>query len=429
MVCRYCHVPILYYIMPIDVCLKAQPIILIPSLQLYQGYNIVEKKNITEPSSEFSARTTIDIADNIGPHFNETANTGTYLQFYGSLIGTGSIANASRHVARYFLQQIPNTQIYDYSQLDKFDPQFHAHRGLNSSAPVGFFCGDPDIVPRLFFKHRHKIGYFSCVASEIPEQWTRLFNQFDHIIVPSQFCQQVFLNSGVETPISIIAYGLDPTFSPSNEAPSKLEEFWFLNIFADDIHYRKSAEELIRAFMRTFKDETNVKLRLHVKEPHNVNKLIAKYSAHDQVKTSEQCDLSAFELAQLYRSVHTCVCPTQAESFGMIPLESIACGTPVIAPFHTGLLDYLSHENAIEVSIACIRPSYKQFGRMTGAGYIVDEEDLRRCLQFSYENWSSEKQRVMKVQPSLYQQYQWPVVLQNLLKLIPNQKEGVPAKH
>jgi len=382
-------------------------------------YPLSDQVSSTKPSLEFSARATLDVPESVGPHFNGVVNSDTYLQFYGPLAETSTTANAARRIAQYLLERIPNTNLWNYFQTHNLDPKLQEYLSLNNKAPVGFFCGSPDLVPNLFFDHDYKIGGFSCVTPEIPERWVNVCNQLDQVVVPSKFCKQAFIDSGVTTSISVIAYGLEPAYRPSDKI---IPDVWFFNVFEDDNYFRKLTKELIRSFMRTFADKPNVKLRLHVKKPAKVKKIIERFNAHDQVFLSQQTDITTRELARLYQSAHACVHTTQGEGFCMVPLESIACGTPVIAPFHTCLVDCLTPDNAIEVSVACIRPSYQRYGHMTEAGYIVDEEDLRRCLRFVYDNWQSEKQRVMKAQETVRQRYQWPTVLDGLMDLIPSEQ-------
>ena len=50
-------------------------------------------------------------------------------------------------------------------------------------------------------------------------------------------------------------------------------------------------------------------------------------------------------LITLYSSVDVVVIPSLQESFGQIASESMACGIPVVAFGHTGLLDIVEHKS------------------------------------------------------------------------------------
>jgi len=350
--------------------------------------------------------------------FTETDHPDTRLQFYAPLSGFGSIANVSREIAQYLVTNLSDVRVCNYSGGNEPDSLISSALGLAKSAPVGFFYGFPDFVPQFFFDHAYKVGGFVCEASEIPDHWPPICNRFDLIIVPSEFCRDVFRECGVTVPIEVVSHGLEEEFQPSSTILPPDNEFWFLNVFADRFGERKGAKELIRAFNREFEHEPHIKLRLHVDTPIETQKLIRKFNAAERVIVSDKTALSTEQLAGLYQRVHVTVHPTKGEGFGLIPLQSIACGTPVIAPIHTGMKDHLSPEYVIDVEVACIRPSFHNLGYMKDAGYICDEKDLQMCMRSAYINWKQEKTRVMDAQTLIRQQLSWQSVLSKLNVLL-----------
>ncbi len=53
------------------------------------------------------------------------------------------------------------------------------------------------------------------------------------------------------------------------------------------------------------------------------------------------------QLAELYRTSHAMLAPSLHESFGLVSVEAIACGCPVIGPKITGPADYMTPENGL----------------------------------------------------------------------------------
>lgn len=375
--------------------------------------------------SQISITVNQSVALPIGPEgsfdFTESNHDNTWLQFYAPLKGHGSIANVSRELAKYLIRNYSDVLVCNYSGTSNQQTQDFLQRqtiGLQKNASIGFFYGFPDFVPEFFFDHGYKIGGFVCEASEIPEHWAKICNRFDLIVLPSQFCKEVFEGCGVTVPIKVIAHGIEPEFKPVKEVLPSQKEFWFFNIFADRFHERKGARELIRSFMREFNNEPNVKLLLHVDRPIEVEKLIYQFEATGRVLTSGNTQLTTQELALLYQKMHVTVHPTRGEGFGLIPLQSLACGTPVISAIHTGMKDYLTPEYILETEVACVRPSFHQFGHMKDAGFISDEEHLRACMRQAYSHWQEEKEKALRASETLRPIYQWDKVLLGLDEML-----------
>jgi glycosyltransferase involved in cell wall biosynthesis len=63
--------------------------------------------------------------------------------------------------------------------------------------------------------------------------------------------------------------------------------------------------------------------------------MLAKFEGQYQIRTTMTIQV----LAELYQSSHLLCVPSLVEGFGQVFLESLACGTPVIATPHTGVAD------------------------------------------------------------------------------------------
>ncbi len=66
------------------------------------------------------------------------------------------------------------------------------------------------------------------------------------------------------------------------------------------------------------------------------------------------------ELPRFYSAADVCVIPSYYESFGLVALESLACGTPVVAT-RVGIAESVLHQN--------------------GTGYLVSNNTPRRLAQ------------------------------------------------
>lgn len=96
------------------------------------------------------------------------------------------------------------------------------------------------------------------------------------------------------------------------------------------------------------------------------------------------------ELADLYRAADITVMPSRMESFGQVATESMACGTPVVAFGHAGLLDIVDHmENGY-----LARP-YSTRDLADGIDAILQSERYaeisHNAVRKVHENFSGEK--------------------------------------
>ncbi len=159
----------------------------------------------------------------------------------------------------------------------------------------------------------------------------------------SQFClERAAAEGGHQLRSTAVAHaGIDPerfTPGPEGEWSGRL-------LYAGRIDERKGIQDAIESVARL--DES---VRLDVvgggDEGHRaeLEDLVAKLGLHDRVKLSG--GVAQDELSGLYSSADALVFPVRwPEPWGLVPLEAMACGTPVIATGTGGSGEYLRHEN------------------------------------------------------------------------------------
>jgi glycosyltransferase involved in cell wall biosynthesis len=258
----------------------------------------------------------------------------------------GSIENVCTQFSQQLISAVKQVALHNYNGRSFFDASLSSFAYLNKAAPIAVFYGTPDFTPTFLFNHETTIGGFVCETDKIPQRWVHKCNRFDLILVPSRFCKLAFERSGVTVPIGITPHGLETDYHP---LPGKTRQlpFVFFNTVNSHVPGRKGLRELLRSFLRAFSDRSDVILRLRMKRSKPVDKILEEFKLSPQVWIDEVDDSSTAEFAAIYSEVHCTVHPSNGEGFGLIPLQSIACETPVIAPQSTGMADYLSAENAM----------------------------------------------------------------------------------
>jgi glycosyltransferase involved in cell wall biosynthesis len=127
----------------------------------------------------------------------------------------------------------------------------------------------------------------------------------------------------------VICHGVDDrVFAPEPEERSAHPSLLFVGTLAG----RKRGRFLLRAF-------ADVVRRAH---PHATLTIVGDEGPSCPGVTY-RTGVEDVELASLYRRAWACVAPSTYEGFGLPSLESMACGTPVVATPNPGSIEMLDH--------------------------------------------------------------------------------------
>lgn len=339
------------------------------------------------------------------------------VQIYGMFRSCISIANVSTQFAMQLVSKVKNIALHSYNGLPYFQSELETYAYLNKKAPIGFFYGLPNEVPDFFFEHEITIGGFVCETTNIPEKWVKVCNQFDLIIVPSQFCKDAFVRSGVDVPIMVVLHGLEPEYHPLKEKQRETPFIFYDTFNADSFPDRKSCEELIRCFKRAFDGRSDVKLRLRVQQNTKTIGYINKHDAFSLITLDRPDSANTGKFAAIYSDVHCTVHPSKGEGFGLIPFQSIACETPVIAANISGMTEYLTEHNAMLLKtmgeVLAEDVYYK-----SGQYYNINEEHLIELLRHAEANWEFEYDKVRQISAEFRKKYNWENVLADFIRLV-----------
>lgn len=294
---------------------------------------------------------------------------------------------------RLFFDCLSNVQASGYGSVYQNFTIELLRRGINlvgldkcTRADVHLFLGQPDRRWRNSWERQAEIfGVFTMFEAELlPENWVGDINQnFDFVIVPSNWCKEIFKKGGVTKPVFVVPLGVNPAMFPYLERPQRD----IFNVLWQGFHEedRKGYSLVERAF-----DELNLfKARLIKK--------ISPYALRSPTQYEIRYNRWSFckamtsaELLLFLREADLSVNPTSAEGFGLIPLEHMATGLPVMVSRNSGCLDYAN--STYNIGIACNSgPSW--FGEKHGEAMLPSYEDLKAKLQWAYE----EREEIRKI--------------------------------
>lgn len=222
------------------------------------------------------------------------------------------------------------------SRLQAFAPDaIH----IATEGPLGWYVRRLALVLELPFTTAYHTRYPEYLRARlpVPVSWTyALFKRFHkparHTLVPAKSIMQELENKGF-THLTLMSRGVDSqVFNPSAAAESqvfeKLEKPILLYVG------RLAPEKNIQAFLQSSVAGTKV--------------LIGSGPAEDDLQQTYPAAVflgakKGKELAAHYAQADVFVFPSITDTFGVVNIEAIACGTPVAAFNTTGPKDIISH--------------------------------------------------------------------------------------
>jgi glycosyltransferase involved in cell wall biosynthesis len=252
---------------------------------------------------------------------------------------------------------------------------------------------------------------------------------FDGYIVPCEWVAQIFRENGFgHKPIYVAPLGIEPEDWPLLERPESeiFRAIWqgtFLNDRKGGLLTLKIWNELnlpnsqlilkcnplytdIRAEWDPIplNQETISRfLRIPIEKVNDI-KVISVGRLYDQSEMLDvlrTCDLSIY--------------PSFGEGFGLMPLEHMATGLPVIFSDNTGMSTYANPEYNWPVSC---KPRCATFGQEFGFDYMPDEDEIKRAILWAYNNRDQAKELGRKASAWVRETWTYEKTAQRLLEII-----------
>lgn len=160
----------------------------------------------------------------------------------------------------------------------------------------------------------------------------RTYRTADRVVVASSASQQEVAQSTGRhaAPIELIPHGVNgDVFQPAANSPGPP----FKILFVGPLEPRKNVQAILHAVSQ-LQQETDLEVEFHIAgdgpEEDRLARLASDLGVNRETVFHGYC--TDEELVPLYQSADAFVFPSFKEGFGMVMIEAMACGTPVIAP-------------------------------------------------------------------------------------------------
>lgn len=227
----------------------------------------------------------------------------------------------------------------------------------------------------------------------MPPPWVEVLNRSAGVWVPSTWCKSLFDAHGVNTPMFVSGYGVDrQLFYPADRSERDDKPLRVL-VWSMALVGRKNPLMALRAFQKAGfpVDQAEIEIKVNVNQgQEHVKGPDGQYLPNARVIAE---DWPTSRVAEWLRSGDVLVYLSSGEGFGLMPLEAMATGLPVICAYNTGMMDFLHSDWAMLVPSLGKR---KNVGYSLRFGVDAYEETPDEALTTEYLRWCFEHRAEMR---------------------------------
>jgi len=304
-----------------------------------------------------------------------------------------SSAGVEGHLLKLALEatKIPYN-IIDLNAPGKFSSDIKGKPLYNTNLVVCHAASKTPETMRLFgidLKKHFNICYWAWELAEVPDIYCEGLDMFQEFWTLSAFCTNA-LEKKTTVPVLTVPLYANPDRSVIKNGREyfNIKKDVFLFMLAYDCNSfvsRKNPQAAVQAFLKAFSpQDKNVGLVLklaypekykeHIEElrrilePYENIYYIDKYLSDDEMRT-------LIQLSDAYITLH------RSEGFGLVPMEAMALGTPVISTAWSGNMEYMNHMNTALVGYEMVPVAGQYVGSTLGDGLVWAEPDVNEAAE------------------------------------------------
>ena len=224
---------------------------------------------------------------------------------------------------------------------------------------IGLYCARKHDLPLVFTYHTmydqyvHYVPLAKNLAKKLTVHYSKYFcNRCDHIIVPSTAVEKKLIQEGIHTPVTIIPTGVSlQKFNNGNK--NWLNEHFPATcnkqvlLYVGRLAKEKNLVFILQAFQIIHAQVPDTVLVLAAGGPleNDLKKTVALLGLKEGQEVIFTGPVPFEQIIHIYHSSHLFVFASKTETQGLVILEAMAAGLPVVAVNAGGVEDIVEHEN------------------------------------------------------------------------------------
>ncbi len=351
------------------------------------------------------------------------------VRLYGRVVGHGSHAQ----VTAGFAETLRNAGLL--AGLVAFDrdlPPDSPQPG-GALAPRAVFTGPLGFLPalRMGVRHAERFAMLAPNSSFVPGNLIRAMEDLcTEILVPSHWARDI-VEENTSMDVRVVPHGVAYHFTPKPElraearASYRRGDFGVLHL-SSSTYDRKGTLALVTAWGHAMAKgdlPPNARLRL-VLEIDAMARTTAWMAESGlmlpNVALTARLDARPDKLAETYASHHVVCQPSRGEGFGMVPLEALTCGVPIVATACTGHSEWFRDgrpgiSGAVRVEHGPEAPIDDGPGAMAPS---VEPDAIAAALREAYQRWEHLDREADRNASEVRATWSWPVQLAPFLEAL-----------
>jgi glycosyltransferase involved in cell wall biosynthesis len=266
-----------------------------------------------------------------------------------------------------------------------------------------------------------------CETDRIPMEWVSVCKDVDFVCVPSDWCVEVFIRSGLprEKLIKVHHGVVQSEIEYAKDSTILIRDG--INLLhvsgADSFPQRKGTSALVYA-VKCLQDEgvTNVNLHLRVRQA-TFEKIRDTLGDPDWLHWVAPIT-TTLGWWNMMLSMSAVVQPSRAEGFGMVPLEASALGIPTITTPCGGHLEHVYTDSVGNVAVE-MGPSTPMRSQGNDVGYAptVSVDAVHRAICKFIQVQATTKHAARYYAKTRASAWDWSVQLSSLMDLVKAHKQ------
>lgn len=262
----------------------------------------------------------------------------------------------------------------------------------------------------FFYPHQYKIQMTQWESTMVPPHWKEHAKEYNEWWTANEFGKQAFINAGVPAEkMHVFEHGVDfNVWTPKLRGQNDVIRF----LHIDSGSPRKRADIAKEAFQKAFGNSLDYELTFkHSHIPSSgVNWDDHKImSEHGDWETGNirhiRENMLLEDLVNLYHYHDVIIYPSEGEGFGMIPMQALATGMPVISTGRWCSYERYLNNNVIDSKLgkSPIQETYTRFGDVV----LPNLESTIQIMKNVANNIRQQSQKFHDQVSSINEDYSW----------------------